>query len=109
MPFIDKGRPSNVIFSVPAMRSPSEAGLPSTLRRPSLIQVSTWRRDPWPAAARTFWMRSANRVRPLVDHQFLVRLFGRRFALLEDLADVQFCDDSAQVVVLAHAFGLQHR
>ena len=70
-------------------------------------------------------MRSANRVRPLVDHQLPVGLLGTflelrqlvnvdclacfGFFLLHDLADIQCRDDSTQVIILAHALGMQDR
>src|SRR5205814_10241739 len=42
-----------------APRSPSLAARPSTVTRPASIQVSISRREPNPAAASSFWSRSA--------------------------------------------------
>ena len=56
------GRPSSKIFSPPVNRSPSWADWPSMRRRPCLIQRSISRREPTPAFARTFWIRSATRM-----------------------------------------------
>src|SRR6266850_2578447 len=52
------GFPSTAISSPGPARAPRLATAPLTLTRPAAIQVSISRRDPRPAAARIFWMRS---------------------------------------------------
>ena len=58
---MDTDRPSILILSVADTLTPISASLPLTVILPSRIQDSTWRREPWPARARTFCKRSANR------------------------------------------------
>ena len=58
---MDTDRPSTLMMSVADTLTPSSASLPFTVILPSRIQVSTWRREPWPARARTFCKRSAKR------------------------------------------------
>src|SRR5436309_2654444 len=53
------GRPSTAISSPTAARSPSLAARPPTVTRPASIQDSISRREPRPAAASSFWSRSA--------------------------------------------------
>src|SRR5258706_13416593 len=53
------GLPSTVIASPGTARSPSFAVLPLTATRPASTQPSIARREPRPAAARTFCSRSA--------------------------------------------------
>src|SRR5438874_1430577 len=55
------GRPSTVMSSAPVARSPSLATRPLTVTRPASIQDSISRREPRPAAASSFWSRSAFR------------------------------------------------
>src|SRR5690606_3818924 len=55
-------RPSSVMVSLPETDSPSVATRPSTRNRFSRIQPSLWRREPWPAAARTFCIRSGTEL-----------------------------------------------
>src|SRR6266513_1852578 len=52
------GLPSMAISSPPSARSPSLAVRPETETRPASIQDSIARREPWPAAARSFCSRS---------------------------------------------------
>src|SRR2546430_14956305 len=47
-----------VIWSAGSARSPSLAVRPATQTRPASIQDSISRREPWPAAARSFCSRS---------------------------------------------------
>src|SRR4051795_8420369 len=51
--------PSTAIWSPAPARSPSLATAPLTVMRPASIQDSISRREPRPAAASTFWRRSA--------------------------------------------------
>src|SRR3954467_11371351 len=53
------GLPSTAITSFAPPRSPSLASAPLTVTRPASIQDSISRREPRPAAATTFWIRSA--------------------------------------------------
>src|SRR3989442_6429777 len=53
------GRPSTAISSPTVARSPSLAARPPTVTRPASIQDSISRREPRPAAASSFWSRSA--------------------------------------------------
>src|SRR5947207_13871200 len=53
------GRPSTVMAAPGAARSPGLATRPATVTRPAAIHDSISRRDPRPAAASTFWRRSA--------------------------------------------------
>jgi hypothetical protein len=53
------GFPSSSMESDGPARSPSLARRPFTLIRPAEIQISISRREPRPAAASSFWIRSA--------------------------------------------------
>src|SRR5690242_9986458 len=53
------GRPSSESASPGRARSPSFATRPPTVTRPAAIQDSISRREPRPAAASSFWRRSA--------------------------------------------------
>src|SRR5690349_19524858 len=53
------GLPSTTILSAGPARSPSLASAPLTAIRPASIHDSISRREPRPAAAKTFWSRSA--------------------------------------------------
>src|SRR5919201_1579768 len=53
------GRPSTATASPGAARSPSLATRPRTVTRPASIHDSISRREPRPAAASSFWRRSA--------------------------------------------------
>src|SRR5438874_11229873 len=59
LPATRTGLPSTAILSAAPARSPSLATEPLTVMRPASIQDSISRREPRPAAARTFWSRSA--------------------------------------------------
>src|SRR5437016_4085061 len=59
LPATRTGLPSTAILSAAPARSPSLATEPLTVMRPASIQDSILRREPRPAAARTFWSRSA--------------------------------------------------
>src|SRR5882724_307455 len=84
LPASRTGLPSTVILSTGPARSPSLATEPLTLMRPASIQDSISRREPRPAAARTFWSRSAFCTCPLAFSacgllRFRVGWAGARF------------------------------
>src|SRR5881396_1157044 len=74
------GRPSTAISSPTVARSPSLAARPPTVTRPASIQDSISRREPRPAAASSFWSRSAFGAGGGVQ-----RRPARRFAVADDV------------------------